>query len=65
VALPLSRLHSYSTLIFGVMKTPETEKKSETPLLDAIEELRVDLVHLTFRVARLMVREVKAILREV
>jgi len=54
-----------STLIFGVMKTPETEKKSETPLLDAIEELRVDLVRLTFKAAKLMVREVKMILKEV
>jgi len=65
VALPLSRLHSCPTSVFGVMKTPETEKKSETPLLDAIEELRVDLVHLTFKAAKLLVREVKAILKEV
>jgi len=39
------------------------KKESETPLLDGVEELSLDLVRLTFKAAKLVVREVKEVLR--
>jgi len=46
-----------------VVKTSEKEEKVETPLIDFTEKAMLKLVHLVFKAARTIVRELKELIR--